>query len=1287
MAGTSPVKITLRAKIILLSCSFAAAAAAAIIALNFYSVAKVERQSLHDALSSETQAIAIRLEENFVKMVEDARVLSLTPPITGIARSLANDGLDPLDGSSDELWRVRLATIMTSLLEVRPNYTQVRYIGLDGNGMELVRVNRVGNKIQAVAQDKLQAKGPEPYMQMVPKIKPGEAWFSPVSLNREFGEVEESPVHTIRLVFPVFDQDGSKFGALVINADYEALLSETLKRASPSQDTIVLTTRGDMLVFDAARGSASFHYAEEASDAFLLNQIGLNRPIAGVLKIEDRVVFDYPVRPVPGATGLEIDILMAMPLSVLNTAGSISGTALFSLFLLLASVAIAAIAADRMTQPLRQMAERIKLTSEFGSNVEMLLPMESTDEIGGVARAFNALAEKLKNSQSLTSNIVSNSVYGLIVIDHQGNISTFNPAAEEMFGYAASDVIGKNVAMLMDTDHAENHDHYLKSSSALDASRIIGRGRELKARRKSGELFNIEISVSEILQDGQTFYCGFLRDMTHAVSQRRELQQQKNTLELALDGGELGLWDWDIETDQFLFSERWATMLGYEKSELKEEFSTWQNLLEPEDLNRTVKLLQQFMGGSIPKYEVEFRMKHKAGHWVWIQSKGKVFELDDRGEPSRIVGIHLDISERKAQELAIVEQNRELEQAKKTLEFALDGGELGFWTWDLATDHVDFCERSSSLVGLTRDEMANDHSTWQMLVDPEQRVQVQKAMADFITGKANRFTEEFRMRHASGKWVWVQSHAIITERDERGRVVKITGIQQDVTSRKEKELEVVEQNRKLELAETVADMGHWYIDGDTQSVYWSEGIYKIHGVDPKSYKPDLQSGIEFYHPEDQETVNNAVEHALKTGKPFDFQLHIIRPNGEIRHVLSKGEVEFTDNLSGAPNVFGIFQDVTEKVLSEERLKESEEKNRLLLSNMVDGVVTFDEDGIIDDCNAACASIFGYEVNELIGASVSKFVPENFQSSHKVGMRLLRLSVESSVLGQTVEARGVKQSGDEMDLELAISAVNFGGKKFYTCILRDITERKQIAKMKDEFVSTVNHELRTPLTSIYGSLDILQTLLAGQLDEDSEELLQLAHDGCGRLSNLVNDILDLEKIAAGKMEYRREIVSLSSMVDDIVRRHQGLETQFGISFNIRHELTDETVQVDPSRFNQALVNLLSNAAKFSPKGDVVEVLTKHRADGGFRVSVVDHGPGIPEDFQARIFEKFAQADGSSTRSTPGTGLGLNITKSIMEAFNGSISFDTEIGKGTVFHLDLPAISSDLDDKPDAQELAS
>lgn len=235
--------------------------------------------------------------------------------------------------------------------------------------------------------------------------------------------------------------------------------------------------------------------------------------------------------------------------------------------------------------------------------------------------------------------------------------------------------------------------------------------------------------------------------------------------------------------------------------------------------------------------------------------------------------------------------------------------------------------------------------------------------------------------------------------------------------------------------------------------------------------------------------------------------------------------------------------------------------------------------------------------------------------------------------------------------------------------RDITERKAVERMKTEFISVVSHELRTPLTSIRGSLGLLAGGVAGSLSDQGKQLVDIALNNSDRLTRLINDILDIEKIESGKMEFRFEPVSMASLVRQAVEANRAYADLFGVNLAIGETEAQTDVYADPDRLLQVLANLISNAAKFSPRGGTV-VISLAVEGGQVWVRVADQGPGIPEEFRSRIFQKFAQADSSDTRQKGGTGLGLSISKAIVEHLGGDIGYETELGVGTTFYFLLP-----------------
>ena len=235
--------------------------------------------------------------------------------------------------------------------------------------------------------------------------------------------------------------------------------------------------------------------------------------------------------------------------------------------------------------------------------------------------------------------------------------------------------------------------------------------------------------------------------------------------------------------------------------------------------------------------------------------------------------------------------------------------------------------------------------------------------------------------------------------------------------------------------------------------------------------------------------------------------------------------------------------------------------------------------------------------------------------------------------------------------------------------RDISAFKEIDRMKDEFISSVSHELRTPLTSIRGSLDLMVNGVTGELPTEAMSLAKIAQGNCERLVRLINDVLDIEKMEAGRMELRLQPIVLEALLEQSVDSMRPFGEQLGVGFRLASSAPGARVRVDPDRLAQVMDNLLSNAARFSPAGGTVHIdLTRQGAH--FRVSVTDLGPGIPREFQGRVFEKFAQFGTSNARHKGGTGLGLSIARAIVERLGGTIDFSSEPGGETSFHFDLP-----------------
>ena len=237
--------------------------------------------------------------------------------------------------------------------------------------------------------------------------------------------------------------------------------------------------------------------------------------------------------------------------------------------------------------------------------------------------------------------------------------------------------------------------------------------------------------------------------------------------------------------------------------------------------------------------------------------------------------------------------------------------------------------------------------------------------------------------------------------------------------------------------------------------------------------------------------------------------------------------------------------------------------------------------------------------------------------------------------------------------------------------RDITERKQIETIKRDFISVVSHELRTPLTAIRGSLSLIVGGAVGNVSTEISSLLRIAYNNCERLVRLINDILDIEKIEAGRTPFHVRPLSLATCLRQAIEQNASIAEKFYVNLLLSAPADDRdiTAMADPDRLMQIMTNLLSNAIKFSPPNGIVTIGFS-RADGMARVTVHDNGLGIPKAFRSQVFQKFAQADGSASREKGGTGLGLSIVKAIVEELGGTIGFDSREGEGTTFFFTLP-----------------
>lgn len=361
----------------------------------------------------------------------------------------------------------------------------------------------------------------------------------------------------------------------------------------------------------------------------------------------------------------------------------------------------------------------------------------------------------------------------------------------------------------------------------------------------------------------------------------------------------------------------------------------------------------------------------------------------------------------------------------------------------------------------------------------------------------------------------------------------------------------------------------------------------------------------------------------------------------------------------------ITRDVTQAELSERA-----ERMRSILDTVADGIITSNSDGLIESFNPAAERIFGYDASEVIGKNIRLLVTGTLVK--KDVETILQNVVGDASAGHAAgqEITGCRKYGVAFPMEVAVSKMNMKGQLMFTAIMRDITERKKVERLKNQFVSTVSHELRTPLTSIRGALGVVLGKEAASLSAKAKKMLETANRNSERLTLLINDILDLEKIEAGEMMFDLKPLDIYEVARRAIEENESYANSYKVNLTLKGSLSKPVfVQGDEHRLLQVFANFLSNAAKYSPVDGTVNIEVKLFNDR-VRVFVCDQGPGIPEIFRSEIFGRFAQADSSDTREKGGTGLGLAISKAIIEQHEGLIGFTSVVDVGSEFYFELP-----------------
>ncbi|MDO8727519.1 MAG: PAS domain S-box protein [Candidatus Methanoperedens sp.] len=858
--------------------------------------------------------------------------------------------------------------------------------------------------------------------------------------------------------------------------------------------------------------------------------------------------------------------------------------------------------------------------------------------------------DALRKEKAFTESALNSLQDVFYVFDLNGRLLRWNKSLSAITGYS-----DEEISLKEPTDFFLGED-IQRISNAIEMTMKNGTTRvEAELITKNGEHIDYEFTGT-LLKDCDGKPQG-ISGVGRDISERKRMQlEYKTILHSAMDG----FYVTDSQGRILDVNDSYCSLIGYSREELLNMNLRDIEAIETEEM--IAERIHRILKVGWDRFET--RHKCKDGRIVEIEAS---VNYNKAGGGKFFVFMH-DITKRILVQQGYKESEARLSEAQRI-------AHIGNWEWNVKTNELYWSAENYKIFGLSP-TISPSFEGFLNTIHHDDLEFVKKSIDEALHGK--QYDIDIRIIKPDGTDCYLHATGIVNF-DEEGNPIRMFGTVQDITKRKLAEYEL----SKFKLGIERSNEAIFITDIDGTIIYINPAFENLYGFN-------------------REETLGKTPRIIKSGllpsesyKPFwDTLLSKKVVSGELINKTKDGRllnIEGSANpiMNDKGNIIGflaIQRDITEHKRIVEIVKESEERFRSITQSATDAIITADSKGDIIFWNNGAQKLFGYRDEEVRGKNLTFLMPEKYRDAHQEGMERLLATGVPHVIGKTVELSGLRKDGSEVVIELSLSSWKTGDKVFYSGILRDITERKYAEKVrfenerlaaadqaKSEFLANMSHELRTPLNSSIGFSELLKQGSDGELSEKQKHFVDNILASNQFLLTLINDILDLSKIEAGKIELVSDKMSVPVTIKETLSLIKEKAMKHNVLLKTKFDPELEFMEADKQRFKQILFNLLNNAVKFSKEeGGTVTITTKKEGDMA-KVSVSDTGIGIKEENIGRLFQKFEQLESGISQKYGGTGLGLAITKQLVELHGGKIWAESQFGEGTTFTFLLPILA--------------